>query len=111
MLIHNTWQDKKLSSCHKRNIDDIVALKAELKRRDKIIKSYRQSLPSVASSRHNNKPHPTQVKTNNTSHNYTADAQVGPGKELSTKADFLAGTTPPPLMAIHIASKTGSPGC
>eukprot|EP00957_Ditylum_brightwellii_P035361 2681763-Ditylum_brightwellii.AAC.1 len=86
MLIRNTWQDKKSSSSRKHNIDDIVDLKAELKKRDRIIKSYRQSLPSVASSRHNDKPSPIQVKTNHTSHNYTMDAQVGPGKEFSTKA-------------------------
>eukprot|EP00957_Ditylum_brightwellii_P002054 157595-Ditylum_brightwellii.AAC.1 len=61
----------------------------KLKKRDKIIKSHCQSLPSVTSSRHSNKPHQTQRKTNHTSHNYTADAKVDPGKEFSTKAEFF----------------------
>eukprot|EP00957_Ditylum_brightwellii_P187122 14252267-Ditylum_brightwellii.AAC.1 len=60
----------------------------ELKKRDKIIKSYCQSLPSIISSRHNNKPHPTQGKTNHTSYNYTAGTQVGPGKEFLNKSEI-----------------------
>eukprot|EP00957_Ditylum_brightwellii_P142675 10871068-Ditylum_brightwellii.AAC.1 len=86
MLIRNTWQDRKLSSSHKHHISNIVALKAELKKRDKIIKSYCKSLTSVTSLKHNDKPCPTQGKTNHTSHNYTADAQVGPGKKFLNKA-------------------------
>eukprot|EP00957_Ditylum_brightwellii_P172247 13112700-Ditylum_brightwellii.AAC.1 len=44
--MHSQWPNAQLSVNKKRAIDDIGALKAELKKKDKIIKSYKSANPS-----------------------------------------------------------------
>eukprot|EP00957_Ditylum_brightwellii_P157191 11963323-Ditylum_brightwellii.AAC.1 len=46
LVMHGQWPNVQSSVNRKRAIDDIVALKAELKRKDKSIKSYKSAYPS-----------------------------------------------------------------
>eukprot|EP00957_Ditylum_brightwellii_P014114 1063992-Ditylum_brightwellii.AAC.3 len=93
----NLWLQSttRSSSTKKQGINDIVALKAELKQKDKIIKSYKSATPSTTKqSHHLIHKEPKPVPKSNPDYNITA--QVGKGKDFATRADFFPWKHTPP---------------
>ena len=96
LVMRGQWPNVQSSVSKKRALDDIVALKAELKKKDKIIKSYKLATPSSTNKhtiRHTNKE--TKHVSKSVS-DYRPEAQVGKGKDFTTKADFFAWKHTPP---------------
>eukprot|EP00957_Ditylum_brightwellii_P000465 35947-Ditylum_brightwellii.AAC.1 len=88
LVMHGQWPNPQSSVNRKRGIDDIVVLEAELKRKDKIIKSYKLANPSSSNkiASHNTIKDTKYVPKSIP--NYRPKAQVGKGKDSATKADF-----------------------
>eukprot|EP00957_Ditylum_brightwellii_P151742 11555167-Ditylum_brightwellii.AAC.1 len=88
------WPSFPKAAAKKRSINDIVALKAELKRKEKIIKSFKSltllsslKQPYHSIGRHTNKKSKYNSKGNP---DYCLEAQVGKGKDFATRAEFFA---------------------
>eukprot|EP00957_Ditylum_brightwellii_P082000 6235613-Ditylum_brightwellii.AAC.1 len=95
-MMRGQWPNVQSHVNRKRAIDDIVALKAEFKKKDKIIKSYKLANPlssNKIASRHTIKDTKCVPKS---VPNYHPKAQVGRGKDFATKADFYSWKHTPP---------------
>eukprot|EP00957_Ditylum_brightwellii_P061147 4640071-Ditylum_brightwellii.AAC.1 len=78
--------------------DNIVALCAKLKKKDKIIKSFQSGTSSGPPGGHksNCNAHSDSYTRSTGSSDYGPSAQVGRGKEFATKADFFSWKHTPP---------------
>eukprot|EP00957_Ditylum_brightwellii_P120736 9209910-Ditylum_brightwellii.AAC.1 len=96
LVMHSQWPNVQSSVNKKRTIDDIVTLKAELKKKDKIIKSYKSAnllLSNKITSRHTIKDTKYMSKS---VPDYHPNAQVGKEKDFATKANFYSWKHMPP---------------
>eukprot|EP00957_Ditylum_brightwellii_P143094 10903159-Ditylum_brightwellii.AAC.1 len=103
IMMRSQWPNVQSSVNKKGVIDYIVALKAKLKKKDKIIKSYKPAnhlSSNKITSRHTIKD--TKYVSKSVP-NYRPEAQVGKGKDFVSKADFYSWK--------HISPKDGNIYC
>jgi hypothetical protein len=90
LVIRGQWPNVQSSVSKKRAIDDIVALKAELKKKDKIIKSYKSATPSSTNKHTICHTIKDTKRISKSVSDYCPETQVGKGKDFATKAEFFA---------------------
>eukprot|EP00957_Ditylum_brightwellii_P191839 14604280-Ditylum_brightwellii.AAC.1 len=100
LIMRGQWPSSPKAVIRKRSIDNIVALKSELKRKEKIIKLFKSLTPSSflkqpyhSTSCHTNKDSKYNSKGNL---DHRLKAQVGKGKDFATRAEFFAWKHTPP---------------
>eukprot|EP00957_Ditylum_brightwellii_P009075 685976-Ditylum_brightwellii.AAC.1 len=94
LIMHSQWLSSPKAGIKKRSINGIVALKAELKSKEKIIKLFKSSTPSSSLKQpyHSTSCHTNKESKYNSKGNpdYCLKAQIGKGKDFVTRAEVFA---------------------